>query len=74
MSKLDLIEKDLLAILNKSSSNKNLTKATLELLKYVQTIQSECIQMLNSQQNHQMTQPPFSWEILRSDNSPFKTS
>jgi len=73
MSKLDLIEKDLLAILNKSS-DKNLTKATLELLKYVQTIQSECIQMLNSQQNHQMTQPPFSWEILRSDSSPFKTS
>jgi len=73
MSKLDLIENDLLAILNKTPDN-DLAKCTMELLQYVRKIQLECMGVLNSQQNKQKTQPPFSWEILQSEDSPFKTS
>ena len=73
MSKLDLIEKDLLAILNKRPKD-DLALCVKELLNYIRRTQSECMIMLNSQQNKQRVQPPFSWEILQSENSPFKTS
>ena len=72
MSKLELIRKDLLVLLN-STKEKNIIKRILELIEYIDNVQRECLELLVAKETPQVVQPPFSWQILQSESSPFKT-
>ena len=45
-----------------------------ELAQYVQRIQEECIKLLQNRNvdEKQVPQPPFKWDSLRNDTTPFK--
>jgi len=45
-----------------------------ELVQYVQTIQEECIKLLQNRKvdEKEVVQPPFRWDSLRNDTTPFK--
>jgi len=72
MSKLELVRKDLLVLL-KSTNEKHVVKCVLELVEYIDEIQRECLELLVAKETPQIVQPPFSWQILQSESSPFKT-
>ena len=45
-----------------------------ELVHYVETIQEECIKLLQDRnvEEKKVAQPPFRWDSLRNDTTPFK--
>ena len=45
-----------------------------EIVQYIQTIQEECIKLLQERavDDRAVSQPPFRWDSLRNDRSPFK--
>ena len=71
-SKLDVIENQLQCIYADSSDK--MAPVVLELLQYVRKLQGECLSILRQKQMPTKTQPPFSWQVLRSDHSPLKTA
>ena len=78
MSKLTDIQQLLQTYQNDISKvEKNeLLNVLVELCTYCGILEKECINLLqNRNSNHvQHTQTPFSWESLRSEDSPFKCS
>ena len=79
-SKLDTLLEQLIAIrgsLTVESSVESQKKTILvieEIVHYIQTIQEECIKLLQERtvDERTVTQPPFRWDSLRNDRSPFK--
>jgi len=45
-----------------------------EIVQYIHTIQEECIKLLQERtvDERAVSQPPFRWDSLRNDKSPFK--
>lgn len=78
MSKLTDIQQLLQTYQNDISKvEKNeLLNVLVELCTYCGILEKECINLLQNRNsnNVQHTQTPFSWESLRSEDSPFKCS
>ncbi len=79
-SKLDTLLQQLLTI-RESLSEKTAVEAQKktilvveDIVHYIQTIQEECIKLLQERtvDERVVTQPPFRWDSLRNDRSPFK--
>lgn len=79
-SKLDTLLQQLLTI-RESLTEKTAVEAQKktilvveEIVHYIQTIQEECIKLLQERtvDERVVTQPPFRWDSLRNDRSPFK--
>ena len=79
-SKLDTLLQQLLTI-RESLAEKTAVEAQKktilvveEIVHYIQTIQEECIKLLQERtvDERVVTQPPFRWDSLRNDRSPFK--
>tara|TARA_B110000008_G_scaffold244627_1_gene254414 strand:- start:44 stop:328 length:285 start_codon:yes stop_codon:yes gene_type:complete len=84
-SKLDTILLQLVALekaLEDEGASKETSKETIkeacaivnEFVQYVKTIQEECIKLLQDRNvdDKQVAQPPFRWDSLRNDTTPFK--
>ena len=59
---------------NEGKANRKIIAVVQEIVHYIQTIQEECIKLLQerSVDERAVTQPPFRWDSLRNDRSPFK--
>ena len=75
-SKLDTLLKQLLEIrlTLTDDKTKRIIDTIEEIVKYIQTIQEECIKLLQERtvDDRTVPQPPFRWDSLRNDRSPFK--
>lgn len=74
-SKLDTLLQQLESIKGSlSPKNERLAAVVEEIVQYIQTIQEECIKLLQerSVEERAVPQPPFRWDSLRNDRSPFK--
>ena len=79
-SKLDTLLEQLLTIQNslkeKASvdTQERIILVIKEIVHYIQTIQEECIKLLQERtvDDRATSQPPFRWDSLRNDRSPFK--
>tara|TARA_Y100000817_G_C16850740_1_gene541980 strand:+ start:1437 stop:1895 length:459 start_codon:yes stop_codon:yes gene_type:complete len=78
-SKLDTILEQLLSFkeglrLEEDQRLLRLVATVEEIVRYIDTIQEECIKVLQDRNidEKQSTQPPFRWDSLRNDTSPFK--
>ena len=76
-SKLDTLLKQLLEIRLTLTDDKTtrIVDTIEEIVKYIQTIQEECIKLLqtrNLQSQSPVAQPAFRWDFLRSESSVFK--
>ena len=77
-SKLDTLLKQLETIKGSLTDDDQKTKRIVdtiaEIVQYIQTIQEECIKLLQerSVEERAVPQPPFRWDSLRNDRSPFK--
>lgn len=77
-SKLDTLSEQLLQIkatlTNDEEKNKHVIEIIQEIVLYIHTIQEECIKLLQERtvDERAVSQPPFRWDSLRNDKSPFK--
>ena len=78
-SKLDTLLLQLSEILDTLQDDKDervirILQIVQELARYVNVIQNECIKLLQERtsEDKKTHQPPFRWDTIRSDSSPFK--
>lgn len=77
-SKLDTLTEQLLQVKASLTDGQEHTKRVVaiveEIVQYITTIQEECIKLLQERTVDERTvpQPPFRWDTLRNDTSPFK--
>jgi len=74
-SKLDTLLQQLQSIKGSlSPKNERLAAVVEEIVQYIQTIQEECIKLLQDRnvEEKKVAQPPFRWDSLRNDTTPFK--
>ena len=77
-SKLDTLLEQLKIIKgslhSNDAKNQGIIAVVEEIVHYIQTIQQECIKLLQERtvDERAVSQPPFRWDSLRNDRSPFK--
>ena len=77
-SKLDTLLQQLeglkASLTEKDDKSKRIVAIVEEIVQYIQTIQEECIKLLQERtvDERAISQPPFRWDSLRNDKSPFK--
>ena len=77
-SKLDTLLQQLegirASLTEKDEKSKRIVAIVEEIVQYIQTIQEECIKLLQERtvDERVVSQPPFRWDSLRNDRSTFK--